>query len=1234
MLHHYEQIRELLHRVRSRWKARSIFLAAVRASLAASAVLGVVLILAHGGRWAGSSPIALAAVGFAAFGLVVAAIVWGVAPLRHTPSDARLARFIEERTPSLDDRLVSAVDLVQSERYGSSPAIAEPMLADAARRAGAVDLDQIVPIGLLRRAGVQAAAAVAILVVLVLVAREPARQTLDAASLALFPSRVTLEVTPGSARIKFGTPLAIEARLVGNRAPIVAQVQIGEGDHWRASEMTTEAGGTFRLALESVTSGFNYRVVAGTVTSPTYAVTVARAPRVTRIDVDYTYPDALRLEPRTEEDSGDIYAPPGTDIRLRVHTDRPAASGQMALGDGRKIALTAEAPTLLATTLKVVDDNSYRVALADLDGFTNPGETEYFIRTLEDRPPDVHIVKPASDRAVTRLEEVDIEAQADDDYGIDTLEFVYSVRGSGEQVVPLDVPRHQTTVSAHYMLSLEDLNIEPGDFVSYYVRARDVTRGGKRSNEARSDIFFLDVRPFEQQFTLSQSESMSGSGKAGAVDDLVNAQKQVVVATWKLDRRKQTAKGSQSEQDFHAVARTEADIKARVEQTSSTFRQSSMRDPRQRPQGRGAQPEAPKAGQTLPEEDAMATASAAMGKAVTSLDALKTGDALPPEMLALNLLLKAQAAVKKQEVPRQQSGQGGAANNNRNYDISTLFDKELKRTQQTNYETSQSTAQNDQSAGSILDKIKDLAQRQDELLKRQQELAREQPKMSTEELKRQLETLTRDQSDLRQRAEELAQQMSSGQQPSDSNQQQQSKKDDNSQQSSPSQQGQQSQQSQQNQQSQQSQGGQQGQQGQSGAQSQSGQQSQSASGAGGGERGKRMREVSEQMRNAASDLRRQNPAQASVRGSEALEKLRELARQMQASRPDDQRRALGEMQLEARQVADAQREVASELRKVGQGEAGNDATRRLAGEEERLADRVRRLQEGLKQQTSSGSTDPKSKGAGTDSAARASAGEAARDLERERLAERMQKSADEMRVTAAGAAQGKPNPPSRDPQIQASGQQDMARTLDKLADKLGSTGGARDAYSRKLSEQLTKAQELRDRMKSLSDEVGQLGKQNDKNAGQSSSSPQKTPGESGKTGEGQQSGNGGNNSDLARLSDEYTRQLEQTRELVDQLRRDNQNFGRGGAGFTFEDGQKMTLSAPGTEAFKQDFAKWEVLRRQATQALENVESSLSKQLQAKEAHDRLAAGVDDKAPPEYQQQVDSYFKALATKKKP
>jgi hypothetical protein len=117
------------------------------------------------------------------------------------------------------------------------------------------------------------------------------------------------------------------------------------------------------------------------------------------------------------------------------------------------------------------------------------------------------------------------------------------------------------------------------------------------------------------------------------------------------------------------------------------------------------------------------------------------------------------------------------------------------------------------------------------------------------------------------------------------------------------------------------------------------------------------------------------------------------------------------------------------------------------------------------------------------------------------------------------------------------------------------------------------------------------------------------------------------------LRQEYTRKLQETRELLDQLRREDGEYARGGPGFTFE-GQGMVLSAPGTESFKQDFAAWEALRKQATAALEHAESSISRRLQARAARDRLAAGVDDKPPAGYQQQVDTYFKALATKPKP
>src|SRR5262249_34570915 len=156
--------------------------------------------------------------------------------------------------------------------------------------------------------------------------------------------------------------------------------------------------GQFQFVIDAVDAAFKYRVVAGALTSPIYAITLARPPRGAKIDVEYAYPPELPLANRTEEGSRDIYAPPRPDRNVRVHTDHPASTGQMVLADGKAIPLSGDGGTVLSAGLKVVDNNSYRIAIADGEGLKNPGDTEYFIRMLADRPPDVHIVKPARDR--------------------------------------------------------------------------------------------------------------------------------------------------------------------------------------------------------------------------------------------------------------------------------------------------------------------------------------------------------------------------------------------------------------------------------------------------------------------------------------------------------------------------------------------------------------------------------------------------------------------------------------------------------------------------------------------------------------------------------------------------------------------------------------------------------------------------------------------------------------------
>ena len=117
---------------------------------------------------------------------------------------------------------------------------------------------------------------------------------------------------------------------------------------------------------------------------------------------------------------------------------------------------------------------------------------------------------------------------------------------------------------------------------------------------------------------------------------------------------------------------------------------------------------------------------------------------------------------------------------------------------------------------------------------------------------------------------------------------------------------------------------------------------------------------------------------------------------------------------------------------------------------------------------------------------------------------------------------------------------------------------------------------------------------------------------------------------MTRLREESLRQLRETKDLLDDLQRQDPSFSKNGAGFTFE-GQGLILSAPGTEAFKQDFARWDTLKRQATWR-SSRRIPLAKKLQANASKDRLAAGVDDNAPAEYRTQVDSYFKAIAAGK--
>ena len=745
------ELRALIAAIRRRWFKAVALRTAGRAAAGASAAVLAGLAADKGFRPEGVALLLLAALTLVA---VVAAVFLVVRRMQPRPDDRHVARFVEERAASagadpMDDALVSAVDVMETPA-GERSHFSALVVAEAVRRLRDVERSRIIATAVLRRATVEALAGAVLILVAGSLSAPALSRTVETARLQLFPGSITIDVLPGDARVAAGTSFRIKALVRDGRGVLAhaAPALTVTAESGRRTAAMPRTGDAFEFVFESVDRSFSYTISAGAARSASYTVTALFAARVRRIDLDYTYPSFTGLEPRTEEDGGDIYAPAGTRVRLRIRTDKPVARGEIATASAA-VSLQPSGDCMLEAELVLTKDDSYRVRLVDDDGLRANGETEYFIRLMDDRPPDVRILRPSADQQITPLEEVAIEARADDDYGIAAFDLVYAVAGGPERVARFDrVTGTDVEKVGSRLLPAEDLQVKPGDVITYYARVRDVPRG-KRSTETRSDIFFLEVKPFNEEFVAAQTQASSGA--AGAeIEGLVAAQKEIISATWNIERR---SGAGRSAEDVAAVAKAQAELKARAEKMTRGSGRNRGRAPAPEPlaaiqSGRPPQPS--------PSGDPVASAVEAMGRAIGQLEAQKTKDAIAHEMAALNGLLQAQAEIRRREVSRGASGSGNGGNR-AGQDLTALFDKELQRQQRTNYETKSSVEDKSQQGNDkneALDRIRDLAKRQEDLSRRQRELA--DAGLSAEEMKRRLETLTREQMELRQQAEDLA----------------------------------------------------------------------------------------------------------------------------------------------------------------------------------------------------------------------------------------------------------------------------------------------------------------------------------------------------------------------------------------------------------------------------------------------------------------------------------------------
>src|ERR1041384_6059848 len=667
-------LQDLLRRARSR---RQLLLSLRGVAISVGVVTALLLLtgwVAHRFRYNGS---ALLTLRIGALLMVLTTIYFALLrPLLKRISDARLARPIEEHSPGTEDRLVPAVEYPNGNGEPRiSPAIVSRLYHDANSTSAMLDIGNVIRRSRLMMYG---GAALASLLIFAGVLKwgpkeisQGVTQLVTPTTLASTQNAMSIKVKPGTARVPKGSDQDIIATLVNfdsQQASVYTRPLGSKEDFQELSMEPAKAKTDFRLSIFNLGGSLEYFVELNNIRSEVFKLTVVDLPFVKQLDLALNFPAFTNLPTKTVEDGGDIAALKGTVATVTAKLSGKVRAAHIVFPDGKKIEMQSNGSDFVGQ-LTVSGDTSYYVELVSVDGEAYRGSNEYDVTVLSDQPPVISFDKPGRDKKATNLEEVFTQARAEDDYGVVSMDLHFSVNGGEEKKVNLQQLTRESarSLTGAYTFFLAEFHLKTGAFISYYAKARDA------SNESTSDIYFIEVKPFEMEYKQSQQQG----GGMGQGDQDQNAlsrrQKDLIAATHRLIGEGDKDAHQERKDGYEAVAAGQEKLRTdTLEFLDRMGRRLGDVDEGQK--------------QVVEMAEHLRQATKEMEGAPPPLRKEAGKDALPPEQRALQRLLAADAIFREVQVAFGDQNNGGGGSQREQQELAGLFELELDK-MKNQYET-------------------------------------------------------------------------------------------------------------------------------------------------------------------------------------------------------------------------------------------------------------------------------------------------------------------------------------------------------------------------------------------------------------------------------------------------------------------------------------------------------------------------------------------------------------------
>jgi len=703
----------------------------------------------------------LASAGLLCLTTVAATIAVLYRSRRMEPDYRAVARHVEQHHPDLRALLLAAVEQKPRGPDGQFGYLQRQVLKDALVHATDHDWVDSISTRKLVLADVGRIAALLFLVAAL-------SQVLPPLSLArrnhpggLLTRGAEISVTPGDATVESGSPVVVLARFDG-APPTEVSLLVGPPGEEPAEMRLVRSldDPVFGGIIRNVTSNLRYHVEYAGKRTRDYSIQVYELPELTRIDAKIVYPPYTGLPDKVVEDTRQISVVEGSDVTLTFTLNKPVTSAQLVPRAGIALGLSAEEERaqVLFTSFTATESERYELRLTDAEGHANKMPPRFTVNVHENLPPEITPVFPNRDVVVSPLEELTLEAEVADDYGATGYGLTYTLAGAESQSVTVNSGEaNSRKPQIQHVLTLENLNAQPDQLLTYYFWANDLGPNGQPRRTV-SDIYFAEVRPFEEIFRESMSrveQQNQGEGQGqqqqeSPGDQLAQLQKQIITATWNIKQQVDASGGTDDQKEDLEVVRqsqSEALEKARTALTEA-----------EDPASANALDAAAGHMETAVDRLVQANESSSIGELTPALGA---------EQSAYQELLKLRQ--REHQVARgRNAGRNASANSSSSRSQQQL--QQLQLTQEENrYETQRMAQSREQQTQQedlqVLNRLRDLARRQNEMAERLREaqaaLREAENEQQREEVLRELRRLRDEQLEAMRDIDELQQRMES-----------------------------------------------------------------------------------------------------------------------------------------------------------------------------------------------------------------------------------------------------------------------------------------------------------------------------------------------------------------------------------------------------------------------------------------------------------------------------------------